>query len=243
MSDQALAAPLRRMAGETWALRALGERAAEARFARLAEALGAAGTSAPVLELANRAASDEARHFGFCVDAAARFDVAVPDESVAIPWTATGMSDDQRLLHEVVAMCCITETLSAAFLVEMQRQTTDPELHATVREILADEVGHSRIGWGHLAHVYGRIDLRYLGACLPGMLSDTVGDVLFASSSPNDPALALGPYGVLARTTRREIFTACMRQVVFPGLTQHGVDCAAGIQWLDTRSSRSGTTP
>lgn len=232
-------ARLRRAAGETWALRALGERAAEARFHRIASGLEAVGAPAPVLELARRAPVDEARHFVLCVDAAERFGVAVPDAPIEIPWTAVGLPDRQQLLHEVVAMCCVTETLSVGFLIEMQRRTLDPSLHAVVHEILGDEVGHSRLGWGHLAFERSRMDVSFLGACLPGVLAGTVGEVLFSDPDPDDPALSLGHVGVLDRVTRRVAFSSCMRDVVFPGLDQLGVDTTEGRRWLDARSDAS----
>ena len=237
MTDEALAPPLRRMAGETWAMRALGERAAEARFNRIARELKTAGTPRAVLELAERAPLDEARHFVLCGQAAERFGVAIPEVPLDIPWTVSGLPAPKRLLHEVVAMCCITETLSAAYLVEMQRQTTDPALHDVVREILTDEVDHSRLGWGHLAYARTQMDVTFLGECLPGMLVDTVGEALFAPPDPNDPATALGRFGVLDRPIRRTLFGPTMREVVFPGLAQHGIDGADGLRWLDARGS------
>lgn len=236
---------MRRAAGALWAFRARVELEAEARFRRIAADLARVGSPAPVVMLAEKAAREEARHHVLCATAAARFGADVRRGSAEAAPTAPGLPQRERVLHEAVAMCCITETVSAALLTEMLRETGapggadrvagDPAIHAVVREVLRDEVQHARIGWGHLAYEAGRGDVGFIGEMLPGMLDDTVADEVFAPSVADDIGHALLPYGGLPRETRRAVFAAAIRQLVLPGLAQHGIDTGPARAWLDAR--------
>jgi hypothetical protein len=229
---------LHRRAAQVWAFRAGAEREAARRFARLGERLADVGAQAVVVEMARDAANDEVRHAQLCVDLAARFGVAAPPDAGRTPGEVapSGLTARERVLYEVVAMSCITETLSAALLGEMQDRAADPEVQRTVHEILRDEVQHSRLGWAHLAAEHARGCGRVLGDYLPAMLAGTVTEELFrAGSAESEAAPALAGYGALARADRAQIFAATMRELVFVGLERFGVDTSAGARWLEEK--------
>jgi hypothetical protein len=200
----------------------------------MGDRLATMGAQAVVVGMARDAANDELRHAELCTQLAARFGRVTPSRSGEPGEVApSGLTPRERVLYEVVAMSCITETLSAALLGEMHDRAVDPQVQTTVHEILRDEVQHSRLGWAHLASEHARGCGRVLGDYLPVMLAGTVTEELFRVGDDADPDLA--GYGALSREDRAHIFTATMRELVFVGLERFGIDTSAGAQWLDAQ--------
>jgi hypothetical protein len=224
-----------------WSFRARAEREAACRFARLAERLAASGAAAEIVHMAERAASDEARHADLCRDLVQHFGgepsfAKVDDPREVAP---SGLAARERVLYEVVALSCITETLSAALLGAMIEKARDDRVEQTVRRILRDEIDHGRLGWAHLSLEQPRGVGRVLGDYLPAMLKGTIDDELFRDGDDSDEVQAaeLEGFGALRRADRRALFVATMRDVVFPGLERFGIDTSSGIRWLAERSS------
>lgn len=236
-SDTAAAPSSDTAAARLWSMRATAELEAAARFERLAHDLTLLEAEPVVQALARAAAVDEHRHHRRCVALVERFGGRwqAPASPPRAPALSSGVGRHRAdVLYELVAMSCITETLSAALLVEMRSAATDPEVRAVVHEILTDEVDHSRLGWAHLAAEARDLDCRFLGRWLPAMLSATVRDELFhEDDAPSDAAL--DGVGGLSRTHRRDIFAATMQDVVFPGLRRFGVPTDEAERWLDRR--------
>ncbi len=195
-----------------------------------------------MVDLAARAADDEIRHVGLCEGLVEHFGLAPParDRGHAPPVGPSGTTHRERVLYEVVAMSCVTETVSAAALAAMQDAARDPKVRDTVHSILRDEVQHSRLGWAHLAAEKNRGPLAFISDYLPAMLAETVATELF-SDVEEDPVLkkALGECGALSRSDRRNLFVDAMQKIVFPGLEHFGVDTAAGSRWLDEQLAPS----
>jgi hypothetical protein len=226
-----------RHAGRLWAQRAAVEASAAVRFARLATELAEHDAVSAVIELAGRAAEDERRHHVLCHDLAREFGVdasahAVPDAGpIAGPLDARA-----RLLCEVVAMSCITESLSAALLLEMREQARSARVRDVVHEVLRDEINHAKLGWGHLATEAGRGDVGWLAPRIPAMFAGTVDEELFGDPEPDvELAQAVAARGGLTRRTRCEVFATTMAQVVLPGLARFGVDPRPGQTWLEDK--------
>jgi len=223
-------------AGALWSFRAHAELEAAARFQRLAVLLHETGARGVVVDMARAAADDERRHHVRCYALAHRFGVPVTTstEPVASALQTGGCAPAEQVLYEAVAMGCVTETLSTALLLEMRAAATDDEVRDTVDEILRDEVEHARLGWAHVAAEVSRRDLAFLGPRLPAMLAHTVHAEIFAEHDDVD-ADALTGLGALPRSRRCAVFVQCMRDVVFPGLSLHGVDKTAADAWLAAR--------
>jgi hypothetical protein len=192
--------------------------------------------------MAAEAASDERRHAAQCVEltrslGGERFagDAALEVPSEVRAAAPAELGRRERLLYEVVAMACVTETLSAALLGEMVELATDDQVRDVMQAILRDEVGHARLGWAHLAAENQRGPAKFLGDYLPVMLAGTVQDELFTASAEHAEREALSGLGALDRSARRRIFEGTMRLVVFPGLERFGVDTASGEKWLEER--------
>lgn len=222
-----------------WAFRAHAELDAAARFARLERALVRFSAVPVVVDLAGQAALDERRHHVRCAELADRFGrpVASCNEAQASPLHGGQLEARDQLLYEVVAMSCVTESLSTALLLRMRAEAEDPAVRSVVKEILRDEVQHARLGWAHLAAESQRRSVTFLGPRLRGMLATTVDEEIFGEELGAGEALA--PFGGLSRATRCEIFVSTMHQVVFGGLHRFGVDTTDAQRWLDQRSGRS----
>jgi len=233
----------RALIAETWSFRGHAERSATLRFQRLARELRECGASPIVIELAEAAIEDERRHALLCDSVAGAYSEAGREPSCDVrtpsPLGPSGLEHADRLLFEVVAFCCFTETLNTAMLIETLKHTEEREIRQTLQEILRDEVQHSRLGWAHLADARARGRGAFLGQSLPFMFETSDVEAIFVEDSRrDDPRLAF--YGELSRAQRVGIFCAAVRDVVFPGLEAQGVATEVGRAWLQERGIELG---
>ncbi len=224
-----------------WRCRHDFELEARARFSRLAESFNVHHAPPNLIQLAKQAAVDEHRHAGVCRDLIAYLGGEVPqDRPVKAGEVApASMGEKSRLLYEVVAMSCVTETLSCTLLGVLVERTEDVHLKKAMQSILSDEVRHSRLGWGYLADQSAKGPQDFIADYLPHMLAGTVHEEIFneALVSPFDDRLSA--HGVLSRAERLDIFQSTMTDVVFPGLERFGVDTGAGQKWLSAQINGS----
>jgi hypothetical protein len=231
----------RARAARVWAMRGRVEREAAARFARIAARLAAVGAEPVVVDLARRACADEGRHAARCDELVARMSGRpAPVETIHLRLAELGpggLTPREAVLYEVVAMSCITETLSTALLGEMRDAAPEGRVRQVLSEILKDEVQHARLGWAHLAAERRRGPLRFLAEALPHMLDDTASPEVFEVGEPDAEAVgdALRGLGALPRSERRARLVETLEEVVFPGLDSLGVDTDGGRRWLARR--------
>lgn len=231
--------------GARWAYRAGLEASAAARFTRLADRMAACSQDRALVAIARTAATQERTHVRLCSEIAARFGVdATPVEAPASEVAPAAWSLRDRVLYEVVAFCCVTETANAAVVTAGADDVDDPAIRRAVRTILADEVQHSRLGWRFLAtHPPDDAQRAWLAAYLPAMLAGTVRDDLFRDDTePGDP-LAMQRHGTLPIAGRRAAFLTGMREVLLPGLAHAGIDATAGARFLDQLAAGTVLTP
>jgi hypothetical protein len=99
------------------------------RFASLAERLSSVSAKELVIQMASDASADELRHADQCDALAAHLGGLSPaPRGAAIharEVAPSGLLPRERVLYEVVAMSCITETLGAALLGEIHDQAED----------------------------------------------------------------------------------------------------------------------
>ncbi len=224
---------VRRAAGEQWAFRAGVEHDAARRFARLATEIDTLDPHSPVPALLRIASADERRHAVLCERLASSYGAAprppAPDEPIA-PAT---LSPRESALYEMVAASCLTETESVATLTTLLAAEADLPVREVLHAIARDEVNHSRMGWAHLAREAQRGDVSFLSRFIPAMLRGMTDPSLFQPDEPEpDELLRLG---VLPRHRKRHLFVGMLRDVVFPGLAQFGVDVRPAEAWLASR--------
>jgi hypothetical protein len=228
----------RSLAARVWSFRLGSELESAQRFGALAPLLRAAGASAGVVGMAEEAVVDELRHADLCRQLVCHFGAAPPPEpEITLRWTAPAdVEGPERLVYEIVALSCVTETLSTVLLGELVTRATDPVCKQAMHSILRDEVNHSRLGWAFLAEQQSRVLRDCVGPHLPAMLEATLGDDLFRSGGAPDPRLAeLAGMGSLERPDRLRIVREALERVIFPGLELYGIETAGGRRWLDAR--------
>ena len=110
---------------------------------------------------------------------------------------------------------------------------------SVLRDILRDEVAHSRLGWAWLSHEHAEGTVGFLSRQMPSMLEGSASPRLFAPGTPEEESSELLKHGVLPHTRKRETFVKALRDVVFPGLGRFGVDTAPARAGVERRSAAS----
>ena len=226
----------RHLVASTWAFRACAERSAQRRFLRLAEELREHEAPAFIQQMAAEAVEEETRHIPLCDELAAHFGwnrAALPPT----PHHPIGPADRaprDRLLYEMVAFCCVTETVNVALLVAVRSFVQCPRVRGVVMTILKDEVRHSKLGWAYLQHAVheGRAD--FLSAWIAKMLHGAGVEEIYQPDGGTREGPRLAAYGELSFGRRTAIFEASMRDVVLPGLEAMGLSTTHARQWLET---------
>lgn len=221
------------------------EHLAVSAFSRLTADLAETGADPIVLALTTRAASDEVRHFAICRDYAALFleDGALATRLRGGPRARERPAVDlrERVLLEVVEMCCVSETLTGLYFTAMHARTTDPFAKTIVESLLEDEIHHGRVGWTHVANACREgWGVAPIEAHLAEVIERGVGNVLRLSAErreadhPDMEAL-----GWLGNDTGAAIYREGLRDVILPGMDEVGVDTrairriAAEAGWVD----------
>ncbi len=229
--------PLREQAARAWRFRCGVEREAHVRFTRLAGWLDGSGFAGPLVEMAVRASSDEQRHALRCADLAEGYGASVADLPPAAPsvLAPAGLAPRAAVLYEAVAACCVTETGSVGVLTALLGSVRGGRVRRILRELAADEVLHSRLGWAVLAAERDRGTGSLLAPYVPAMLAGSIDADLFRPGSPAQEDPALLDHGVLPRALQREVFTRTALEVVLPGLEANGIDAGPARRWLEER--------
>ena len=182
--------------------------------------LRAEGSPAAVVAEAERAVEDEYRHAVFCRDWAVHFgrpESELPTPRSTEPITFRGANaEENRLLR--IALCCLTETVGCFILRQVRPHLTDPELRKLNRRHSADELRHSRVGWGHLASLdEGKkaILRRWLPALL-GVCEHS------CCSGPEEAREELVPFGYFTPRLLRAAYDQALAEVIQPGLAHLG---------------------
>jgi hypothetical protein len=242
MADQTRSAAddaiVRGRVAATWAFRTRAEVEAAARFERMTSELAEIGATEVVRRGCAEAAADERRHRDLCARIATEW--GAPDAvNHEAPRNRIGRSDmdpRDRLLWELVAVCCISETMNVSLMARCLEVARNERIRSTLHELLKDEVRHSRLGWAHLAAESAAGRGQFLGDVLPLMLEASVEPGFLDTESPTPWTDALYEYGELPWAELVRIFRETLTLVIFPGLDAAGVTTSAGRAWLQAHS-------
>ena len=228
---------VRKLACNVWTYRLESELDAAERFRALAPTLQALGASPSLVEMAHEAACDELRHASLCRELIVHFGGALATEKPRVPassFAPVGFQGRERVLYELVALSCITETLSTALLGELVARAGDPVCKQAMHSVLRDEVNHSRLGWAFLAEERGRGARDCVGRHVPEMLEAALGPRFFTfTAAPAAEQKELATLGSLERPERQRIVRETLESVIFPGLERFGIDTHPAKGWLD----------
>jgi len=201
----------------------------------MATELAEVGAEPVVVQGATEAAGDEARHRDLCARLAERFGEREPKKH-AVSSARIGASrrdTRERLLWEVVAVCCVSETMNTSLLTRCQEVAKDEEIRATIHELLKDEVQHARIGWAHLAAERAAGRGAFLTEALPLMLGASVEPGFLQRGERGTWLDELYDYGELPHAELVQVYRDTLEHVVFRGLDAMGVDTSRGRAWLE----------
>jgi hypothetical protein len=238
---------VRKAACGVWTYRLDSELDAAERFRALAPTLQALETSGALVEMAYEAASDELRHASLCRELIVHFGGALPAEKPRVPAgriAPAGLEGRERVSYEIVALSCITETLSTALLGELVPRAGDPVCKQAMHSVLRDEVNHSRLGWAFLAEECARGARDCVGRHVPEMLEAALGPHFFTvADAPDAQQEALVAIGSLERPERQRIVRETLESVVFPGLEQFGIETTHAKRWLHLNRTSDPVRP
>lgn len=227
----------RQLVANTWRFRERGERIATQRFSRLAEELASVNALPEVIALAHQAVEDETRHTRLCTVLWEQYTTkafAPFPPLTAPPLGPPSLPLRERLLYEVVAFCCLTETLNASLLLATLHIARCPQIRDTLRDILRDEIQHGRIGWAHLAaeRAAGRGD--FIAEAIPAMLREAGAEEIGDANDTLRSGDTLAAYGELSAELRMKVFREAIRDVIVPGLEEVGIRPQPTLEFLSS---------
>jgi len=205
-------ARIRARAASAWLDTAQAEHASIASFSRFNLQLMQLGAPSDLILRSTLAIADEIRHardaFGV---ASALAGVELTAGVMPMVDALSGVEDVRAALLDAIREGCVNETVSAAFVREAARVTTEPELAAMLDGVAEEEARHAELSWAFA---------RWALQKHPELKND-VAD-LFASVDLGDAPVAdvdrdaLGALGVLTADAEYEIATQILERVVRP---------------------------
>lgn len=173
--------------------------------------------------LSLKSSSDELRHALRCQeilshDIKKEYPAFTPN--FKIEFGPKHLTNKQRVLYMALGVCCITETLSTALLIEMHERALAGLIRNTIHEILVDEVDHARIGWAELSRQAQTEDISWLSQYLPALVEEAFSSDIAPMLKRNQD---LSGWGILSPNDARPIMEETLKKVIYPGLAQFGV--------------------
>ena len=225
-------------AAQTWAERAQAELGASRRFRELAARLQAVGAPPQLIALATRAVRDEEEHAFLCAKMARELGhetgFAKPEgiAPAAAPSWSERPAERERVLLDVVSMCCITESFNTSLLHTLYSRAEAGAVRTLLHRILKDEVRHAQLGWALLGAESEQGGCCFVADYLEEMLDISVRDAVFLPAAAEDVGESLS-LGVLPRSQRRAHFCTTLDEVIVPGFAHFGIDTSAMTAWRD----------
>jgi len=196
-----------------------------------------------VVQLAREAVEEEALHEEMCREVATSFGWDFEEhqhEMYPLPLAPEGLSLRQQVLYDVVAFCCISESINAALLVETIQFAQSPQIVEVSRRILKDEVKHSRLGWAHLSSECSQGRGAFLTDHFVTMLETAGAEEVFDSRFMNREGATLAAYGELSYARRTGILIAVLHDVILPGFEGLGLDTSSVVEVLGRWKEEAG---
>jgi hypothetical protein len=216
-----------------WTGRMVNEHVSSRVFAGLLPQMMRAGVDAGFQRAAADAVVDELRHARLC---AAVVEALGGEARAPLPdLDEVPRHEDvdvlEALLRNVLAVSCLNETVAVALLENNRRLVTESTLRRVLTEILADEVGHSRLGWQMLSNLAPRIDDRMrarLGAYLVPAFAQLFERHYTGVGAPHPVAAEV--LGVEDRRESTSLFIDVVNEVILPRLEAFDLPARQAIE-------------
>lgn len=219
---------LRGAAIATWRQRMINEYGSAAVFAGLAGQFADVGASAEEVDAVAAMADEEQRHGVLCgavVEALGGRAVGGLPPAEALP-RHPEVDPLEALARNLLSVGCLSETVAVALISAEREQMGPGPLRDILTEILADEVGHARLGWRWIARhapVFDAAARSRLGDYLTAAFAHLEAHEL--RFLPVGPALPDGAaqLGLCHGSEARALFRATVESVIVPRLESHGL--------------------
>jgi len=207
-----------------WIGRASGELTTALSFEYMLEDLQGLAAPESLVELAMSAIADEHRHVDWCLRYADLLGDGVPAQAKFAgtrPLVFDGASERENRLLRTVFGCCFSETVAVHVLQTSHREITLDSVRLLNQQHLAEEVRHSRLGWGLLAwsEISAR-DRAMLATFVPEMTRITR-EAWHATLREADPTLH--ELGYLSTPLVAKACDQAFDEVIYPGLEQNEI--------------------
>lgn len=235
------AAPaLRSAAVATWRQRMINEFGSAAVFAGLAAQFEDFGAPAAEVDAVAAMADEEHRHGVLCgavVEALGGHAVGALPPEAPLPLHPE-VDRREALARNLLSVGCLSETVAVALITAERARMAEGPLRRILTEILADEVGHARLGWRWIARHAPGFDAaarqrlgRYLALAFAHLEAHE------HRFLPLGPALPTGAeqLGLCMGGEARRLFVDTVETVIVPRLESHGLP--AGAAWRDRHAA------
>ena len=224
----------RRSAIVTWQGRMVNEWVSARIFRELRTQAVDAGLSSAWRDRLARFEADEYRHGAQCAAAVEALGGEARAELPTLAAVPAHRDTDalEAVLRNVLSVSCLSETVAVALISSERMESGPAGLERTLREILADEVGHARFGWRLLDELTPKMGPARQ-ARLSGWLRLAFGHLeaheLRELPEGAAPSAAAASVGVCDGDEARRLFYDTITEVIVPGLERRGL--AAGAAW------------
>ena len=137
----------RKLLALSWGVDAAEEHASIAAFARFTMLLLSVGAPPDLVIDSQRAGIDEIHHARACFSLASRYTGRNIGPSPLVVHDTLGHFSLADLAALTAEEACVGETLGLVLAGEQLAEATDPEVVATLRKVVADEMRHAELGW------------------------------------------------------------------------------------------------
>jgi hypothetical protein len=206
-----------------WIGRAASEQRVSTSFQIMRDSLTALAAPEDLRALAARGIDDELRHAEICRTVASRIagtEVAQPPP-LAFALPQIDAPEETRHALYVLGHCALNETTASAFLEATLTKTRGALARAALRELLADEMDHGRIGWSHLATLAPAARRRLVPWLAPLVAANLRSWRATPRLSQARPALVA--HGAPDPDTVEHALLTATRELIVPGLAHLGL--------------------
>jgi len=219
---------LREMALATWRGRMVNEHGSALVFEGLATQLETMGAPQELVVTCRGFAEEERRHGALCgavVEALGGEARAQAPEQDPFPVHNDAHTVREAALRNMISICCLSETVAVSLIGAERLDMPEGPLRELLTEIYADEVGHARFGWAHLAGMLdGDAQLatrlsNYLRVAFGHLEHHELSHLPIGAAPPPEGAVL----GLCSGEDARRLFYETVEQVIVPGLQASGL--------------------
>jgi hypothetical protein len=225
----------RQRLGVLWRRRAENELATSRVFAQLDRDLRWFGAASEVLQLSARAVDEEVLHSELCALTSEIYGEQSRPLALAQEPTPPIFPVCSPRVHGALFAAlhsAVNETIGVTYLSACLAEAQSRAARCVVKELLGDEVRHSRIGWAVLASPQlGPSERASIASFMPALLDVCVGTWLADVESDYPDELPPG-HGCINHHGIAQAVKDALHGVILPGLEHVGIDATAAREWV-----------